>query len=73
MFGGVEYLPFAAVALRLGGSLDTDRQTTVSGGIGVYALKNFQAEIAYAYNAFPEVRREFGRAHLLSVSLVLVY
>ena len=29
--------------------------------------------MAYGYNAFPEVRREFGRAHLLSASLVLVY
>ncbi|OGK76642.1 MAG: hypothetical protein A2X52_14805 [Candidatus Rokubacteria bacterium GWC2_70_16] len=73
MFGGLEYLPVAALALRLGGSLDTDRQATVSGGLGFYLFKNFQAEMAYGYNAFPEVRREFGRAHLLSASLVLVY
>ena len=61
------------MALRLGGSLDTDRQATVGGGIGLYLLRNFQAEMAYGYNAFPEIRREFGRAHLLSASLVFVY
>ena len=73
MFGGVEYPPIAAVALRLGGSLDTDRQATVGGGIGLYLLKNFQAEMAYGDNAFPGVRPEFGRAHLLSAALVFVY
>jgi len=73
MFGGVEYLPIAAVAVGLGGSLDTGRQAMVGGGIGLYLLKHFQAEMAYGYNAFPEVRPEFGRAHLLSAPLVSVY
>jgi hypothetical protein len=72
VWSGVEYLPIPAVALRIGASRDTDGQTSVSGGIGVYG-KHVQVELAYSYNAFPEVRREFGRAHVASVSIVLLY
>ena len=72
MFGGVEYLPIAAVAVRREGSLDTGCQAAVGGGIGLYVLRNFQAEMAHGDNAFPAVRPEFGRAHLLSASLVFV-
>ena len=73
MFGGVEYLPIAAVAVRREGSLDTGCQAAVGGGIGLYVLRNFEVEMAYGYNASPEVRRAFGRARLLSASLVFVY
>ena len=73
MFGGVGCLPIAAVALRRGGSLKTEDQATVGGGIGLYLLKNFQVEMAWGYNAFPEVRREFGRTHLVSAALVFVH
>ena len=72
MLAGVEYLPFQILALRLGGTVDTDRQFTVSTGVGFYPTKYFQAELAYVYNAFPEVRKEFGRAHLISLSLAFV-
>jgi opacity protein-like surface antigen len=73
MFAGVEYLPFQILALRVGGSADTDRQFTLSTGVGFYPTKHFQAELAYVYNAFPEVRKEFGRAHLVSLSLAFVF
>lgn len=73
MYAGVEYLPLPFLALRVGGSADTDRQFTVSTGVGFYPTKNFQAELAYVYNAFPEVRKEFGRAHLISLSLAVVF
>jgi opacity protein-like surface antigen len=73
MFAGVEYLPVQFLALRLGGSADTDRQFTVSTGVGFYPTKHLQVELAYVYNAFPEVRKEFGRAHLVSFSLALVF
>jgi hypothetical protein len=45
----------------------------VSTGVGFYPTKYFQAELAYVYNAFPEVRKEFGRAHLISLSLAFVF
>lgn len=73
MFAGVEYLPLQVVALRLGGTADTDGQFTVSTGVGFYPTKYFQAELAYVYNAFPEIRKEFGRAHLVSLSLAFVF
>jgi opacity protein-like surface antigen len=73
MFAGVEYLPVQVLALRLGGSADTDRQFTLSTGVGFYPTEHFQAELAYVYNAFPEVRKEFGRAHLISLSLAFVF
>jgi opacity protein-like surface antigen len=73
MFAGVEYLPIQILALRLGGSADTDRQFTVSAGVGFYPTKYFQAELAYVYNAFPEIRKEFGRAHLISASVAFVF
>ena len=73
MFAGVEYLPLQVVALRLGGTADTDGQFTVSTGVGFYPTKYFQAELAYVYNAFPEIRKEFGRAHLISLSLAFVF
>jgi hypothetical protein len=73
MFAGVEYLPIQILALRLGGSADTDGQFTMSTGVGFYPTKYFQAELAYVYNAFPEVRKEFGRAHVISFSLAFVF
>ena len=73
MFAGVEYLPVQFLALRAGSSVDTDRQFTASTGLGFYPTKYFQAELAYVYNAFPEVRKEFGRAHLISLSLAVVF
>lgn len=69
LFAGAEYSPIQILVLRVGGSVDTDRQFTVSTGVGFYPSKYFQAELAYVYNAFPEIRKEFGRAHLISLSL----
>jgi hypothetical protein len=72
-FLGAEMFPLQGLALRLGTSVDTEAQATFSTGIGVYFIKNVPLEIAYSYNAFPEVRREFGRAHLISISVAVVY
>ena len=69
MLAGVEYLPLPILALRAGSSVDTDRQFTLSTGVGFYPSRYFQVELAYVYNAFPEVRKEFGRAHVISLSL----
>jgi hypothetical protein len=73
LFLGLEILPIKALALRVGGSLDTAGAATLSAGVGIYASKRVQGELAYVYNAFPEVRREFGRAHLVSASLVVAF
>jgi hypothetical protein len=70
---GVEWLPRPFVALRAGLTVDSDRQVSPSAGVGLYPVKYFQAEFAYVYNAFPEVRKEFGRGHLVSASVSLVF
>ena len=72
-FAGVEYMPIAPLALRIGGSVDTAGKTNVSTGIGFYGVKHVAFELAYVYNAFPEIRREFGLAHLVSASIVFSY
>lgn len=72
-FAGIEYLPIVPLALRVGASVDTAGKTNVSTGIGFYGLKHVAFEVAYVYNPFPEVRREFGPAQLFSASLVIVF
>jgi hypothetical protein len=70
---GVEYMPMQAIALRVGTSVDSFGSVSASTGVGIYAIKQVQTELAYVYNAFPEVRREFGAAHLFSVSVVVPF
>jgi hypothetical protein len=72
-FAGAEFMPVVWLALRAGGSVDTVGKTTASAGIGFYGSKHVMLELAYVYNAFPEIRREFGVAHLISTSVVFVY
>lgn len=73
LFAGVEGLPVPALALRVGMSADTFGQTGISTGFGFYGIKNVQIEFAYVYNAFPEIRKEFGRAHLLTLGVVAIF
>jgi hypothetical protein len=70
---GAEYFPMPALALRLGAAMDTEVQGTFSTGLGYYLIPNVPLELAYSYNAFPEVRREFGRANLLSLSIAFTF
>ena len=48
-------------------------KTTASAGIGFYGVKHLLFELAYVYNAFSEIRQEFGVAHLVSSSIVIFY
>ena len=71
VLAGIEAYASPSVALRVGGTFDTERNSTFSAGIGYYGMKHMPVELAYSYNAFPEVAHEFGRAHLFSLSVVL--
>jgi hypothetical protein len=73
LFAGVEVFPVKSLALRAGGIVDTQGQVSASTGLGIYLSKMLQGELAYSYNTFPEVRREFGPAHVFSASLIVVY
>ena len=70
---GVEVFPARWLALRAGGSLDTDSNVNVSVGAGIYPSRKVMFELAYVYDAFPEVNHEFGRAHLVSASVVILF
>lgn len=70
---GTELYVSEDIALRLGTAADTEPQIGVSAGIGYYGFDNVPIEFAYTYNTFPEVRREFGRAHLFSLSIVVLF
>jgi len=73
MYAGLEATPSPVWTLRLGGSLDTEHEGTVSAGVGFQGIEGVPIQLAYVYNAFPEVNQEFGRNHLLSLSAVLVF
>lgn len=70
---GIEARPADAWFVRLGGSVDTEHEETISAGLGYHGIENLPIEMAYIYNAFPEVNREFGRNHLFSLSVVLIF
>ncbi len=70
---GGEVLPTPQLALRAGAVLDTQPQLGIAAGVGYYGIQGVPIELAYAYNTFPEVRREFGRAHLISFSVVFLF
>ena len=73
LYVGTEIFPTPTLALRLGGVFDTQPQAGITAGIGFYGIKGVPIELAYAYNTFTEVRQEFGRAHLLSLSVVFLF
>lgn len=65
---GVEVFTPQKLAFRAGISADTQTSFAYSLGVGYYGLDHFFFELAYRYNAFPEVNRELGTASLISIS-----
>lgn len=63
--------PTDILALRGGVLIDSDTDVTVSGGVGFYGIEGIPIDLAYQYNAFPELDSEFGTIHLLSVSVTI--
>ncbi len=54
---------------RLGTLLDTDGNVAGTGGFGVSLSERISLDLAYQYNMFPEIRREFGAAQTFTVSM----
>jgi hypothetical protein len=73
VYVGSELFLSKNLALRVGTVVDTQPQIGVSAGLGYYGIARMPIELGYAYNTFPEVRKEFGRAHLFSLSFVLLF
>ena len=70
---GAEWFAQPWLALRGGASTDTAGHFTPSAGLGIYRDDFFVIEFAYVYNAFPEVKAEFGNAHFLTIGTVIEF
>jgi hypothetical protein len=54
---------------RAGTNLDTEGNCAWTTGIGIYPTDWFTIDIGYQHNAFPEVKKEFGNAQLVTLSV----
>ena len=54
---------------RVGAGVDSENEVTLSTGVSFRGFGALAVDVAYQYNAQPEIRREFGRFDLLSASL----
>lgn len=60
-----------AWALRAGWSYDSADQATYSVGLGARLAQGLRLDVAYQYNATPEIEPEFGKMNIVSASLAL--
>lgn len=70
---GAEVRPSPCHVLRLGGGVNNFGQFTFSTGAGVNPSDYLGLELAYQYNAYPELDLEFGRLDLLTLSGVVQF
>jgi hypothetical protein len=69
MFAGIDHRIVDALFVRGGFALDNHGNTSWTGGLGIYPLKQLSIDVGYQYDMFPEIQSEFGRSHLVSISL----
>jgi hypothetical protein len=72
LFVGAEHVLTKGIIGRVGGSVDTGGRATVSTSAGVMLSDWIAMDVAYEYNAFPEVRDELGTGHLVAFSVVVI-
>lgn len=70
-YAGIDHRVVDALFLRTGFVVDTHGNNSWTGGVGIYPLKLLGIDVGYQYNMFPEIQPEFGRAHLITLSLSL--
>jgi len=70
---GIEARPSAKIALRVGTTVDTQEAWTVSAGAGIYIFKGIPIDLAYQYNAAPELEKELGQINIFSASLAFAF
>jgi opacity protein-like surface antigen len=69
MFAGVDHRIVDALFIRGGFALDNYGNTSWTGGLGIYPSKQLSIDLGYQYNMFPEIEAEFGRSHLMTISV----
>jgi opacity protein-like surface antigen len=72
MFAGVDHRIVDALFVRGGFALDNHGNISWTGGLGIYPLKELSIDVGYQYNMFPEIQSEFGRSHLLTISISVI-
>jgi len=75
VYAGVEHGINDWIYARVGTCLDPTVETTCAWtcGVGFYPTKWLSFDVGYQYNMFPELVEEFGRSHLLNLSLSLTF
>jgi opacity protein-like surface antigen len=72
MFAGIDHRIVDALFVRGGFALDNNGNTAWTCGLGIYPLKELSIDVGYQYNMFPEIQSEFGRSHLLTISISVI-
>jgi opacity protein-like surface antigen len=72
MFAGIDHRIVDALFVRGGVALDNKGNTAWTCGLGIYPLKELSIDVGYQYNMFPEIQSEFGRSHLLTISVSVI-
>jgi hypothetical protein len=72
MFAGIDHRIVDALFVRGGFALDNHGNTSWTGGLGIYPLKELSIDVGYQYDMFPEIRSEFGRSHLVTISISII-
>ncbi len=74
VFAGIEHKIFKGVFLRGGTTVDICQQAYAwTGGVGFYPTSWVSLDVAYQYDMFPEIAKEFGRGQTLNVSLSFTF
>ena len=72
LFAGIDHRIIDALFVRGGLALDNNGNTSWTGGLGIYPLKQLSVDVGYQYDMYPEIQSEFGRSQLLTISIGVI-
>jgi len=72
-YGGLDQTIIDGLYLRAGAVVDIEGNVSGAIGVGIVTSKSedLLIDIAYQYNAFPEIEPEFGKAHLFGIGVTI--
>jgi hypothetical protein len=71
---GIEHSLIKDILFVRGGvTIDTRGEVPLTTGLGLALSNRASVDVAYQYNMFPEIRREFGSAHTFVVSVGVAF
>jgi hypothetical protein len=72
MFAGIDHRIVDALFVRGGVALDNHGNASWTCGLGIYPFKQLSIDVGYQYDMFPEIQAEFGRSHLMTISISVI-